>query len=546
LSSRRRIVAIRIAGESRFIAAEDAALYRDALGCVLPVGLASALLAPAVEPMEQLLLRYARTHAPFAAAQLALRFDLLPAQAEVALGLLEARGRLLSGEFRPGGREHEWCDAEVLRRIRRRTMAKLRGEVAAVEARVLARFLPAWHGIGAAQGGERRLDDMLAQLEGVPLPFSDLERMILPARVRDFDPRMLDERGALGKLVWVGCGALGERDGRVALYRRERAGLLVDVLDVPAELGTLHRAMLEHLERRGASFFAGLLAIAGAASERQVFDALWDLVWAGLVTNDTFNPLRALAARAEKRRPGKNAPSPAAGRWSLVAQLVTGPVDATRRAHARSLVLLDRWGIVARDALAAEAIAGGFSAVYPVLRAMEEAGKIRRGHFVDGLGGAQFAFAGAVDQLRAVRDRSGPREVVLLAATDPANAYGAVLPWPTSMQRADAEVGRPRRAAGAAVVLVDGELALYLDRGGRQVLSFPAVGGDAFVSAAAALRQLLLDRRRRALRIERIDGEPALDSPLRAAFEQAGFRAEYKGLALDRFAAERSTDRTSP
>jgi len=554
LSSRRRVVAIRIGRESRFVAAEDAALYRDAFGCALPVGLAVALLETTVEPMEQLLLRYARTHAPFPAAQLARRFDLLPAQAEVALGLLEARGRLLSGEFRPGGREREWCDSEVLRRIRRRTMAKLRGEVAAVEAHVLARFLPAWHGIGAAQGGARRLDDALAQLEGVPLPFSDLERMILPARVRDFDPRMLDERGALGKLVWVGCGALGERDGRVALYRRERAGLLIELPDVPAALGALHRAMLEHLGHRGASFFAELLATAGAASERQVFDALWDLVWAGLVTNDTFSPLRALSARAEKRRPGKNAPSPAAGRWSLVAQLVAGPVDATRCAHARSLVLLDRWGIVARDALAAESIAGGFSAVYPVLRAMEEAGKIRRGHFVDGLGSAQFAFAGAVDQLRAARDRrpddSGSwraAEVGLLAATDPANAYGAVLPWPSPTQRVGAEPARPRRAAGAAVVLVDGELALYLDRGGRQVLSFPSIGGgEAFASAVGALRGLLLDRRRRALRIERIDGEAALDSPLRSAFEQAGFRAEYKGLALDRFAAEQNTECTSP
>ena len=550
LESRRRVVAMRIAGESRWIAAEDAALYRDALGCVPPAGLASALLEATVEPMEQLLLRYARTHAPFAAAQLARRFDLLPAQAEVALGLLEARGRLLSGEFRPGGREREWCDAEVLRRIRRRTMAKLRGEVAAVEARVLARFLPAWHGIGAGHAGERRLDEALAQLEGVPLPFSDLERMILPARVRDFDPRMLDERGALGKLVWVGCGALGERDGRVALYRRARAGLLVEVPEVPAELGALHRAMLDHLERRGASFFAELLAIAGPATERQAFDALWDLVWAGLVTNDTFNPLRALAARAEKRRPGKHAPSPAAGRWSLVAQLAPAPADPTRRAHARALVLLDRWGVVARDALAAESIAGGFSALYPVLRAMEEAGKIRRGHFVDGLGGAQFAFAGAVDQLRAARERgdgaagSQTPEVMMLAATDPANAYGAVLPWPASRNQ---DAGQPRRNAGASVVLADGELALHLDRSGRQLLSFPAAGGtEAVALAAGALRGLLADRRRRALRIERIDGEPALASPLRSAFEQAGFRAEYKGLVLDRFGAELSADRTSP
>jgi ATP-dependent Lhr-like helicase len=543
LSARRRIVSLRIAGESRWIAAEDAALYRDALGCVPPSGLAAALLEAVADPQGQLVMRYARTHAPFAAAQLARRFGLVPAQAESALGGLEARGRLISGEFRPGGREREWCDAEVLRRIRRRTMTKLRGEVAAVEARVLARFLPAWHGVGAGHGGEKRLDEALAQLEGVPLPFSDLERAILPARVRDFDPRMLDERGALGKLVWVGCGALGERDGRVALYRRERAGLLIEPAEVPAELGALHRAMHDHLERRGASFFAELLAIAGSASEREVFDALWDLVWVGLVTNDTFNPLRALAARAEKRRPGKNAPSPAAGRWSLVSQLVTGPADATRRAHARSLVLLDRWGVVARDALVAESIAGGFSAVYPVLRAMEEAGKIRRGHFVDGLGGAQFAFAGAIDQLRAARERSGALEAVLLAASDPANAYGAILPWPAPTSRESGEIGRPRRAAGAAVVLVDGELALHVDRGGRQILTFPAVGsGEALASAAGALRGLFVDRRRRALRIERIDGEPALDSPLRGAFEAAGFRAEYKGLAMDRFAAERAGD----
>ncbi len=543
LAGRRRVVELRVAGESRWIAAEDAALYRDALGCVPPSGLAAALLESVAEPLEQLALRYARTHAPFAAAQLADRFGLLPAQAEALLGGLEARGRLLSGEFRPGGREREWCDADVLRRIRRRTMAKLRGEVAAVEARVLARFLPTWHGIGAGHGGERRLDEALAQLEGVPLPFSDLERAILPARVRDFDPRMLDERGALGKLVWVGCGALGERDGRVALYRRERAGLLIEAAGVPPELGALHRAMLDHLERRGASFFAELLAIAGAATERQVFDALWDLVWAGLVTNDTFNPLRALAARAEKRRPGRHAPSPAAGRWSLVAQLVAGPVDATRRAHARSLVLLDRWGVVARDALVAESIAGGFSSVYPVLRAMEEAGKIRRGHFVEGLGGAQFAFTGAVDQLRAARERNGAPEAVLLAASDPANAYGAILPWPAPTARASGEIGRPRRAAGAVVVLVDGELALHLDRGGRQVLSFPAAGsGEMLAAALRALRGLFVDRRRRSLRVERIDGEPALDSPLRAVFEGAGFRAEYKGLAMDRFAAERAGD----
>jgi ATP-dependent Lhr-like helicase len=536
LAAHRRIVSIRIAGDARWIAAEDAALYRDALGCVPPAGLAAALLEPVRDPLDQLLLRFARTHAPFPATAIAARFGLVPAQVESLLGGLEARGRLVSGDFLPGGHGREWCDAEVLRRIRRRTLTRLRGEVAPVDARVLARFLPVWQGVAADVGGARRLDEAIAQLEGVPLPFSDLERAILPARVRDFDPRLLDERGAMGQIVWVGCGALGERDGRIALYRRERAGLLVEPPARPDELGPIHRAMLEHLERRGASFFAELLRAAAPSGERETLDALWDLAWSGLVTNDTFAPLRALAHRAEKRRPGKPASAGfVAGRWSLVAELATPGADATRRAHARALVLLDRWGVVARDSLVHEAIAGGFSAVYPVLRAMEESGKIRRGLFVDGLGSAQFAFAGAVDQLRAARERRDAPEAVLLAAADPANAYGAVLPWPAQRQP---DAGQPRRTAGARVVLVDGELALYLDRSGRQVLAFAGVGeGEALAIAAGALRALLADRRRRALRIERIDRDPALDSPLRSAFEAVGFRPDYKGLSLDRYAA---------
>ncbi|HEY8429397.1 MAG TPA: DEAD/DEAH box helicase, partial [Sandaracinaceae bacterium] len=378
-----------------------------------------------------------------------------------------------------------------------------------------------------------------------------------PARVRDFDPRQLDERGALGQLVWVGAGALGERDGRIALYRRERAALLLEPPAPPAELAPLARALLDHLARRGASFFGELVGAASAAGagdpEREALEALWDLVWAGLVTNDTFAPLRALAARgrqesARARRPGRHgagAALAAAGRWSLVAQLADPPADPTRRAHARALALLDRWGVVARDALEVEAIPGGFSAVYPVLRAMEESGRLRRGHFVEGLAGAQFAFAGAVDQLRAARapaardggaaGRSTP-EALVLAACDPANPFGALLPWPPS----HVPEARPRRAAGASVVLVDGLPVLFLDRAGRQATTFAAAHEepDAFPAAAGALRMLLLDRRRRGLRIERIDGVPALDSPLREAFLAAGFRAEYKGLALDRFGAE--------
>ena len=319
----------------------------------------------------------------------------------------------------------------------------------------------------------------------------------------------------------------------------------------PDDLGPLPSAILEHLAQRGASFFTELLAAAGAATEREVLDALWDLVWVGLVTNDTFAPLRALALRGERRRPGRAAPSAAAGRWSRVADLAPSAkgapdahspeaalsaADATRRAHARALVLLERWGVLSREAALAEDVAGGFGAVYPVLRAMEEAGKIRRGDFVDGLEGAQFAFAGAVDQLRAARGAGAAPEAAALAASDPASPWGAALPWPPLRRE---EAGRPRRAAGAIVATVGGAPALFLERSARQALCFRESGeGESLVLAARALRSLFADRRRRALRIERIDGEPALTSPLRGAFEAAGFRAEYKGLVLDRFQAE--------
>jgi ATP-dependent Lhr-like helicase len=534
LEAARRAARVRIGGALRWIAAEDAALYRDALGALPPADLPTALLEPQPEPLAQLLLRYARTHAPFSSEAAGGRFGLPAAPVAEALAALETRGRILSGEFHPEGRSREWCDPDVLRRIRRRTLARLRGEVAPVDAASYARFLPVWHSIGTAGAAGRRLDDALAQLEGAALPFSDLERMILPARVPGFDPRLLDERGALGQLVWVGCGGLGERDGRVALFRRERAGLLLVPAEPPAELTPLAGALLAHLARRGACFFAELLGAASGAGEREVQGALWDLVWLGLVTNDTFAPLRALAHRGDRRRPGRGAGSAASGRWSRVADLVSGaPVDATRRAHARALVLLDRFGVVSREALVAEEVAGGFGGIYPVLRAMEEAGKLRRGHFVEGLGSAQFAFAGAVDQLRAARALPGGSAAWVLAASDPANPYGTVLAWPATRLES---AGRPRRVAGAAVALVEGVPALFLERSGRHVLTF-SEDPESLLRAAQALRGLFVDRRRRALRIERIDGEPALSSPLRAPFELAGFRSEYKGLALDRFVA---------
>jgi len=551
LEASRRAVCSKLGGDERWIAAEDAGLYRDALGVAPPAGLPGAFLETAERPLEQLLLRYARHRGPFTSAEPAARWGLRPAQLEPVLEALAARERLVSGAFHPHGEGREWCDPEVLRRLRRRTLAVLRGEVAPVDAATLARFLPRWHGVGDARGGPARLRTALEQLEGIPLSFAELERLVLPARMPDYDPRRLDEQGALGELVWIGRGAIGERDGRVALYRRERVRLLAEPPEVPEELGALARTLLDHLERRGASFAAELSAAAGEPPPATLLEALRELVWAGLVTNDTFAPLRALCARrasgAQRRgRPGRSAPSGLAGRWSAVSTLVGEGAEPTRRAHARALALLERYGVVSRDVMAQERVAGGFGAVYGVFREMEDAGKLRRGHFVDALAGAQFAYAGAVDRLRAARTagdaapEDAERDVALLAATDPANPFGALLPWPEPR----AGEAAPRRAVGATVVIADGALALYLDRGGRRALTFPgaepSLEARRLERAARALRGLFRQRGRASLRIEEIDGEPAPRSAHAAAFLAAGFRAGYKGLSLDRSDAHRA------
>ncbi len=540
LEATRRAVRVKVAAGERWIAAEDAALFRDALGTALPQGLPSAFLEPVEDAMAQLLIRYARTHGPFTTAGFAERFAIVPAQAEALLAGLEARGQLLSGEFHPAGASREWCDEDVLRRLRRRTLARLRGEVAPVEAPSLVRFLPGWHGIGAESRGEARLVEVLEQLEGVPLPFSDLERAILPARIPDFDPRMLDEQGSLGRLVWLGTGSLGAQDGRVSLHRRDRIGLLADPPKVPEELSPLSRSLLDHLEIRGASFFSELVGAHSTVSQQDLLAALWDSVWAGLVTNDTFAPLRGLGARASTgRRRSRETPSAAAGRWSLVASLLCADASPTERAHARAVTLLERYGVVSRESMALESVRGGWSTVYPVLRAMEDAGKVRRGHFVEGYTGAQFAFAGAVDRLRAARFSEESPQTLLLAATDPVQPFGALLPWPEPT----ASSARPRRSAGARVVIANGELLAWLDRSARKLFGFTTAEiseAEARQRVAAALRGLFRDRSRGVVRIDEIDGQPAARSAWRDALVAAGFRVGFKGLELDRTEARRS------
>ncbi len=541
LEASRRAVRMRVGGEPRWLAIEDCARYRDGVGSVPPPGVPDAFLEPVERPLTDLLRRYARTHGPFPATGPAARLGVAPGQIQAALTLLVAEGLLLEGAFRPGESGVEFCDSEVLRRLRRRTLAKLRGEVAPVEAPVLARFLCRWHRVGESgpNGSLGRLREALYQLEGLPLAFSEFESRILPARVPGFHPRMLDELGATGELVWVGRGALGARDGRVALYRREHLDLLLGAAagEVPDE--PLHATLIEHLERAGASFVVELQQAASDVGSATLNEALWDLAWAGHVTNDTFGVLRA---RGEARRAGA-APrgrrvaraawrgGPGGGRWSLVRR--TSEAPDTARAHALATLLLERYGVLSREGAHAERLPGGFSAVYGVLRAMEEAGRVRRGWFVDGLQGAQFAYPGAVDRLRAVRRGAEVPEVHVLAATDPANPYGALLPWPPTRAETPERAG-PRRVAGASVVLADGLPVLYVGRGGKRVLTFAAVEDERLLAASVeGLRVLARAERGRALRVERVDGRDAREGALSEVFVRAGFVPDYRGLLLE-------------
>jgi len=537
----RRGIAVNVAGEPRFVAAEDAGKLRDALGVPVPPGLPMAFLESAEHPLDELVARYARTHGPFRAVDAARRLGAPLDRVRDALGRLEGAGRVLQGEFRPGGIEREWVDDDVLRVLRRRSLATLRKEVEPVDAATLGRFVPAWHGVGERRRGVDALVDAVGRLQGAPIPASILESDVLPARVEGYRPADLDALCAAGEVVWLGAGTIGANDGRVALYLRDELSLLARR---PAELdgrpdAAVHDAIRVALEERGALFWPDLVRAAGTAEEAVVLGALWDLVWAGEVTNDTLAPLRASLGGAARRRSTRGRPRPGrltrlgppagAGRWSLVAPLLEPEPPTTQRAHARARALLERHGVVAREAVRAEGVEGGFAAVYGVLKAMEETGAVRRGYFVAGLGAAQFALPGAVDRLRSAREDElddtsrPPAHPVVLAAADPANPYGAALPWPEC-------AGRPARVAGAHVVLLHGEPAVFVERGGRRIVTFPAASTSSLW--VDGLVSLVKEGRVSRLVVQHIDGEPATSSSHAALLRAAGFADGYRGLTL--------------
>ncbi|MGW1539986.1 ATP-dependent helicase [Streptomyces sp. NPDC002309] len=668
LSRARRAIRVRIAGAGHWAAIEDAGRLRDALGTALPVGVPEAFTEPVKDPLGDLLARHARTHGPFTSATAAARFGLGVAVTEGALQRLGASGKVVQGEFHPAGIGQEWCDAGVLRRLRRRSLAALRHELEPVPPPALAQFLPQWQHIGRGHS-LRGLDGLvraIEQLQGASVPASALEKLVLPSRVADYTPAMLDELTAAGEVVWAGAGSLPGKDGWVSLYMADAAPLLLPPPH-PLELTALHESVLTTLSGGYGLFFRQIADQVRAtthpeATDPQLADALWDLAWSGRLTNDTLSPLRSVlgsgrtagstAHRARRTVPrgrygsltaaartaSRSGPPTVAGRWSL---LPAQEPDATVRAHALARTLLDRHGVVTRGAVAAEGVEGGFSATYRILSAFEDSGQARRGYVVEGLGAAQFAMDGAVDRLRAVahardrgeappdpafgsgsphgdgspgsafggapdgffspadalgpfddhayqgdeaydtpdgeaplahpvpgeyvsprdhaaaartptwqnggrsphtpgsparRDRPGAASrAVVLAAADPANAYGAALPWPEPPTGAG---HKPGRKAGSLIVLVDGEPALYMERGGKTLLAWPTDHDAAptddprLTDAAEALATAARAGSLGTVTVERINGTAALTSPVGTLLEGAGFIATPRGLRL--------------
>lgn len=617
----RRALAVPIAGVERWIAVEDAARVRDALGTPLPLGLPQAFTEPVADPLGDLIARFARTHGPFRVGALADRLGLGVAVVAHALGRLADERRLVRGEFLPStgvageaARDQEWCDTEILRRIRVRSLAALRQEVEPVDPATFGRFLPSWQGIGGGLRGVDGVATVIDQLAGVYLPASAWESLILPQRVADYSPALLDQLTAAGEVLWSGRGALPGRDGWIALHPADLAPLSLALpAEEPREFSPAQEAVLGQLAGGGAYFFRQLAQARPDIGEAELGEALWELVWAGLIGNDTLAPLRALTggggahrqapvtprARMHRGRLGragslgalpKNGPGgyavpgsvggpslPAAvsgaglrglpeepdrgepgalprrptlprrglpprsseapitaGRWSLLPKPVG---DVTVRAAAASELLLERYGVLTRGSVMTEGTPGGFALAYRVLSGMEDGGSVRRGYFIEGLGGAQFARSATIDRLRqaALPDDPDPTRapvVVTLAATDPANPYGAALAWPEVAGNLEKK-HRPGRKAGGLVTLVDGRLVLFMERGGKSLLGFSAEESTlaaAIDSLAAVVRAGRVDR----LAIERFNGEFVLASAVSAALRAAGFTETPRGLRLRR------------
>jgi ATP-dependent Lhr-like helicase len=592
LVASRRALLVKVGGAERYAAIEDASRLRDALGVPLPIGVPLAFIEPVADPLGDLVGRYARTHGPFTAGEAAARLGLGVAVVHTTLKRLAADGRVIEGSFRPragdaaGSPAEEWCDAEVLRKIRRRSLAALRADVEPVDQPSFARFLAAWQHVGEPRDGRphgslRGHDGVLTvvdQLAGVPIPASAWEPLVLRSRVSDYTPALLDELMAAGEVVWTGAGSMPGNDGWVSLHVADSAALTL-ARDPDFAPDDAQQRILDFLAGGGGYFFRQVAEAGGGMdsvlSDQSALGLLWELVWAGRVTGDTFAPVRALldAGHTAHRQPSRTprarsyrgyggavrggrlprlgrlgaaaggafdapaatTPPTAVGRWSAVPHT---DLDTTVRMHALAELLMDRYGVLTRGSVMAEGVPGGFGLLYRVLSRLEESGACRRGYFVDRLGAAQFAVPATVDRLRQfARDdtlaldptAAPPRAALALAATDPANPYGAALAWPEVPGAATGH--RPGRKAGALVVTVDGALALYVERGGKTLLAFTedeAVLGPAAAALVGVVRSGAVDR----LAMEKVNGHDLLDTPLARFLTAAGAYSTPRGVRI--------------
>lgn len=563
LGKARRALELRIGGEKRWIAVEDAARYRDALGIPLPPGLPTAFLEPSADAITDLIRRYGRTHGPFTTAKVAARFEVPVETVEAVLQKLVGMGRVVEGAFCPGGQEREWCDVEVLRTIRRRSLAKLRKEVEPVEQQTLARLFTHWQGVLTPRRGLDALLDAIENLQGAPLPASLLETEILPARIANYRPADLDTLIAAGEVTWAGFEPIGERDGRVGLYLAEKLPLLWPVVNTQQAAAVIEggsntwereERIIEYLRAHGASFFQNVHDGTGGGFQNETIEALWNLVWRGAITNDSLQALRAYTNResTSARKPARRVhnqqaafrsrrttPPTAQGRWVLHPAFGAVNRNATEWSHAEAQQLLQRYGVVFRETAHAENLPGGFSAVYDVLKALEESGKVRRGYFAAELGATQFALPAALDLLRSLRNKrldSDP-EMVVLAATDPANPYGALLRWP-----AVGEGVSLQRSVGARVVLADGVLVAYLRRGNANIQVFLPEEEPQRGQVMRALARYFVvmaqmhdaERAGGGMFVQTINGVNVAEHPMARVLLDAGFQAAPMGFNLRR------------
>jgi ATP-dependent Lhr-like helicase len=558
----RRALELMFSGQKRFIAVEDAARVRDALGVPLPPGLPTAFLEASPDALLDIVRRYARTHGPFTTVEIAQRYSLPKPAVESVLQRLVGLGRVMEGGFRPGGLNREWIDAEVLRTIRRKSLAKLRKEIEPVEQSTLARLFTRWQGVIQPRRGLDALLDTIENLQGAPLPASLLETEILPARIAGYKSADLDTLIAAGEVVWTGFDPIGERDGRIGLYLAEKLPLLWTTRP-KADLAERQQQIVNYLRSNGASFFQPLHDATGGGYPGETLEALWSLVWLGLLTNDAVHALRAYcekpAGTGRNSKPSRRThnqtgfrsrrttPPTAQGRWSLnetaFDETRNTPARQTEWSHAIAQQLLTRYGVVFRETAHAENLPGGFSAIYDVMKALEESGRVRRGYFAADLGATQFAMPAAVDLLRSLRvsTQTDDVEVVMLAATDPANPYGALLRWPAAPE----EGSSLTRSVGARVVLVDGALTAYIRRGNPSLQVLLPEEEPARSQRARALAEFLVTsvqreggvdetRGRMGMLITAVNGVAVAEHPLARFLIDAGFQPAPLGFNVRR------------